>query len=78
MQPTWIRVGDLRRHLKAHAEEGSNKFNQCDFTFIQAGNYLKIHFDCDWCDKYMVSDSALREHIECHIQERSPFITLEL
>ena len=26
----------------------------------------------------MVSDSALREHIECHIQEKSPFNTLEL
>ena len=44
MQPTWIRVGDLRRHLKAHAEERSNKCNQCDFTFIQAGNSFKDTF----------------------------------
>ena len=39
---------------------------------------LKTHFNCDWCGKHMVSDSALREHIERHILERSPFITLEL
>ena len=47
MQPMWIHAGDLRRHLKAHTGERSNKCNQqCDFAFIQAANlrlYLKAH-----------------------------------
>ena len=30
------------------------------------------HFNCDWCGKFM--DSALREHIELHIQEFSQHI----
>ena len=46
MQPMWIHAGELRRHLKAHTGERSNKCNQCDFAFIQAGNlrpHLKAH-----------------------------------
>ena len=39
---------------------------------------MKTHFNCDWCGKYIISDSALREHIERYIQERSPFNILEL
>ena len=39
---------------------------------------MKTHFKCDWCEEYIISDSALREHIERYIQERSPFNILEL
>ena len=45
---TIINSGDLRRHLKAHSGERSNKCNQCDFAFIQAGNlrpHLKLRVE---------------------------------
>ena len=39
---------------------------------------MKTHFNCDWRGKYIISDSAMREHIKRYIQERSPFNILEL
>ena len=45
MQSMRIHAGDSS-HLKAHSGKRSNKCNQCDFAFIQAGNlrpHLKAH-----------------------------------
>ena len=39
---------------------------------------MKTHLNCDWCGKYVISDSALRENKERHIQERSPFNNLRI
>ena len=32
---------------------------------------MKTHFNCDWWGEYIISDSALREHIERYIQKES-------
>ena len=89
---TFIQAGNLRPHLKAHSgEKPKNTFDVTLHLLRPAiwkyHNYntnlgekplMKTHFNCDWCGKYIISDRALREHIERHIQERSPFNTLEL
>ena len=92
MQPTWIHAGDLRRHLKAHSREKPKNTSDVTLHLLRPaiGKYhhyntnsgekplMKTHFNCDWCGKYIISDSALREHIERYIQERSPFNIFEL
>ena len=87
----FIHAANLRPHLKAHSGEKQNKCNRCDFTPIKADNLrnhlkippqhiqkrnLKDTFWLWWCGKCMIFDSTLREHIERHIQERSPFNNL--
>ena len=37
-----FQAGDLRRHMKMHSGEKSNKCNQCDFASSRAG-HLKRH-----------------------------------
>ena len=82
MQPIWIQAGDLRRHLKAHYGERSNKCNQCDFAFIQAGNlrpHVKAHSGekpnkCNSCDFTPIKEYNLSNHLKIspqHIQERN-------
>ena len=86
MQPTWIHAGDLRRHLKVHSGERSNKCNhcnlQCYFAFIQAGNlrpHLKAHSGekpnkCNRCDFTPIKADNLRNHLKIppqHIQKRN-------
>ena len=67
--------GDILKHT---VEQGQTNATSVISHLFKLAIPLKTHFNCDWCGKYMVSDSALREHIERHIQERSPFITLGL
>ena len=82
MQPIWIQAGDLRRHLKAHRGERSNKCNQCDFKFIHAANlrpHLKAHSGekpnkCNRCDFKPIKADNLRNHLKIppqHIQKRN-------
>ena len=42
MQPTWIHAGDLRRHLKAHNGERSNK---CMWFRIYSGRQFETAFE---------------------------------
>ena len=78
MQPMWIHAGDLRRHLKAHNVERSNKCNQCDFAFIQAGSLRP--FECSqWkeakkCNFTPIKADDLGNHLKIppqHIQDIS-------
>ena len=81
MQPTWIHAGDLRRHLKAHSGERSNKCNQCYFAFIQAGNLRPIECSqwreskkCNWCDLTPIKADDLSNHLKIpprHVQGRN-------
>merc|ERR1712074_399082 len=65
--------GDLRRHLKTHSGEKSNKCNTCDNASSQAGDlrrHLKTHSGeksnkCNTCDFASSYVSAFRTHLEC-------------
>ena len=88
----FIQAGNLRPHLKAHSREKPKNTSNVTLHLLRPAIWkyhhyntnsgekplMKTHFNCDWCGKYIISDSALREHIERYIQERSPFNILEL
>ena len=46
-----IQAGHLRRHMKMHSRENSNKCNQCDFASSRAGN-LRTHMLYQNPEKY--------------------------
>ena len=67
-------TGDLRRHLKAHRGEKSNKGNRCDFASSQASDlrtHLKTHSGeksnkCNQCDYASSQTGTLKRHLKTH------------
>ena len=55
-----------------------NTYTFWNSTVTQRRETVSTYYNCDWCGKYIISDSALREHIERYIQERSPFNNLRI
>ena len=81
----FIQAGNLRPHLKAHSREKPKNISNVTLHLLRPAIWkyhhyntnsgekplMKTHFNCDWCGKYIISDSALREHIERYIQKES-------
>ena len=71
-------TGDLRRHLKVHSGEKSNKCNQCEFSSSQTGDlrrHLKVHSGeksnkCNQCDYASSRAGHLRRHLKVHSGEK--------
>ena len=67
-------AGHLRRHMRMHSGEKSNKCNQCDFASSRAGNlrtHLKTHSGvksdkCNQCDFASSRADNLRRHLKTH------------
>ena len=67
--------GTLKRHLKTHGGEKSNKCNQCDFASSYAsalGTHLKTHSGeksnkCNQCDFASLQAGDLRRHLKTHV-----------
>ena len=86
MQPMWFdfasfQAGDLRRHLKRHSGEKSNKCNQCSYASSQARDlrrHLKTHSGeksdkCNQCDFASSQAGHLRTHLKKHSGEKSNY-----
>ena len=71
-------ASSLRRHLKTHSGEKSNKCNQCDFVSSRAGDlkrHLKTHSGekpnkCNQCDYASSRADSLRTHLVEHSGEK--------
>ena len=60
MQPTWIHAGDLRRHLKAHNGEKSNKCSKCDFAFFSDREFETAFESSQWTEAKNATDVTLQ------------------
>ena len=65
---------DLRKHMKTHSGEKTNKCNQCDYASSQAGHlrtHLKTHSGekpnkCNQCNFAPSQAGHLRAHLKTH------------
>ena len=72
-------ASSLRRHLKTHSGEKSNKCNQCDYASSRAGDlraHLKTHSGekpnkCNKCDYASSQASNLKRHLMKHHGQNS-------
>ena len=69
---------DLRKHVKIHSGEKSNKCNQCDYASSEPG-HLRTHLTthsgekpnkCNQCDFASAQAGHLRIHLKTHIGEK--------
>ena len=69
---------NLRRHLKKHTGEKSNKCSHCDYASSQAGHlrtHMKTHTGeksnkCSQCDYASSQAGNLRRHLKTHSGEK--------
>ena len=87
VQPMWLynvestssQAGELRKRLKTHSGEKTNKCNQCDFASSHVWSlkaHLKTHSGekpnkCNRCEYASSFAGNLRQHLKTHSGEKS-------